>query len=178
MSNELRAKSYMEYKIGIGYDIHRLAEGRKLFIGGVEIPYIKGLLGHSDADVLTHAICDALLGAVGLGDIGEHFPDTDPKYQGILSIELLKIVADLLKKRKFQVKNIDAIVIASEPVLSPFKKQIQEKLADVLKIKEGSVNIKAKTNDGIGEIGNAKAIASYAVALISMEAPNSIGTST
>ncbi len=156
----------MEYKIGIGYDIHRLVEGRKLFIGGVQIPYIKGRLGHSDGDALLHAICDALLGAAGGCDIGEHFPDTDPKYVGVSSLELLKKVADLLKQKNFQISNIDTVIIASEPNISPFKGQMKKKIAQALNIKEDSVNIKAKTNDNIGEIGKKEAIASYAVALL------------
>lgn len=161
----------MEYRTGIGYDMHRLAEGRKLFIGGVEIPCIKGLLGHSDADVLLHAVCDALLGAAGEGDIGQHFPDTDPKYDGVSSAELLKTVYNLARKKNFLIVNVDTIVIAQEPVLSPFKKQIQESIAAILNIKEGNVNIKAKTNDGFGEIGRKEAIAAYAVVtLLSREA--------
>jgi len=157
----------MQYKIGIGYDIHRLVEERKLFLGGVEIPYIKGLLGHSDGDVLLHAICDALLGALSLGDIGEHFSDTDPKYHNISSIELLKAVDDLLKKSGYRINNIDTVVIAQEPVLNPFKKQMQEKIGLILRIPQDSVNIKAKTNDGLGEIGRKEAIAAYAIATIS-----------
>ncbi len=156
----------MNYRIGIGYDIHRLVEGRKLFIGGVEIPYIKGLLGHSDGDALLHAISDALLGAVAEGDIGEHFPDTDPKYHNISSIELLEIVAELLKNKGFLVNNIDSVIIAQEPVLSPFKKQIQEKIAHILQLNADAVNIKAKTNEGLGEIGRKEAIACYAVAIV------------
>lgn len=159
----------MNYRIGIGYDIHRLVEGRKLVLGGVEIPYVKGLLGHSDGDALLHAVCDALLGAIGEADIGEHFPDTDPKYHDISSVELLKIVADLVKKQDYRISNIDTVVIAQEPVLSPFKKQIQEKIAGVLKIKENCVNIKAKTNEGLGEIGQKQAIACYALATLSRE---------
>lgn len=154
------------YRIGIGYDIHRLVEGRKLFLGGVEIPYIKGLLGHSDADVLLHTISDALLGALGEGDIGEHFPDTDPKYQGISSSELLKKVAALVEKKGFLITNLDTVVIAEEPVLIPFKKQMQERIAALLGLKTGAVNIKAKTNEGLGEIGKKEAIASYAVVLL------------
>jgi 2-C-methyl-D-erythritol 2,4-cyclodiphosphate synthase len=156
----------MEYRIGIGYDIHRLIEGRKLFIGGVEIPYIKGLLGHSDGDVLIHAICDAMLGAIAEGDIGQHFPDTDPKYHNVSSLELLKTVNDLVGKKGFAVNNVDTVVIAQEPKLSPFKKQIQERIAQALNIKEDNVNIKAKTNEGIGEIGQIEAIACYAVVTI------------
>lgn len=159
----------MEYKIGIGYDIHRLVEGRKLFIGGVEIPYVKGLLGHSDGDALIHAICDALLGAIGEGDIGEHFPDTDPKYHGISSLELLKIAADLVGKHNYKICNIDTVVIAQEPTLLPFKKHIRQSLAGALKIKEDCLNIKAKTNQGLGEIGKKEAIASYAVVVLIRE---------
>jgi 2-C-methyl-D-erythritol 2,4-cyclodiphosphate synthase len=156
----------MESRIGIGYDIHRLVEGRKLFLGGIEIPYIKGLLGHSDGDVLLHAICDALLGAVAEGDLGQHFPDTDPKYHNISSIKLLETVADLVKYKGFQINQIDTVVIAEEPKLFPFKKSIQKKIAQVLKIKEDDVNIKAKTNEGIGEAGRKEAIASYAVVMV------------
>jgi len=157
----------MSFRIGFGYDIHRFVEERKLFLGGVEIPYIKGLLGHSDADVLLHAICDALLGALSLGDIGEHFPDTEPEYHNISSIELLKAVDNLLKKNGHQINNIDTVVIAQEPVLAPFKKQMQEKISSILGISKDSVNIKAKTNDGLGETGHKEAIAAYAVAVIS-----------
>lgn len=160
----------MEPRIGIGYDIHRLVDGRKLFVGGVEIPYIQGLLGHSDADVLLHAICDALLGAAGEGDIGEHFPDTDPRYGGISSRELLKTVCELVRKKGFLIANIDTVVIAQEPKLFPFKKQMQEAIAGILNIKEDCVNIKAKTNEGLGEIGRKEAIAAYAVVIISKEA--------
>jgi 2-C-methyl-D-erythritol 2,4-cyclodiphosphate synthase len=157
----------MLYRIGIGYDIHRLVEGRKLFIGAVEIPYIKGLLGHSDGDVLLHAICDALLGAIAEGDLGEYFPDTEPKYQGISSVELLKIVTDLVKKKGYGISNIDAVVIAQEPRLTPFKNQIKEKIASVLMINDESVNIKAKTNEGLGELGKKEAIACYAAVILS-----------
>jgi 2-C-methyl-D-erythritol 2,4-cyclodiphosphate synthase len=156
----------MSYRIGIGYDIHRLAEGRKLFIGGIEIPYIKGLLGHSDADVLLHALCDALLGAIGAGDIGGHFPDTDPKYQGISSAELLRETAALVKKEGLRIQNIDTVIIAQEPILSPFKKQMQEKIAQILRIEAHRLNIKAKTNEGAGEIGNKEAIAAYAAVIL------------
>lgn len=137
-----------------------------MFIGGVQIPYIKGLLGHSDGDVLIHAICDAILGALAEGDIGQHFPDTDPKYHNIYSIEILKIVNSLAKKKGFVISNVDSVVIAQEPMLLPFKKQMQEIIAQALKIKEDSINIKAKTNEGIGEIGKIEAIACYAVVTI------------
>ena len=160
----------MDYRIGIGYDIHCLVEGRKLFIGAVEIPYIKGLLGHSDADVLIHAICDALLGAAGEGDIGMHFPDTDPKYHNICSVELLKMVLALVENKGFLVNNVDSVVIAQEPVLLPFKKQMQTNISRILKVDAACVNVKAKTNEGLGELGRKEAIASYAVVtLVSRE---------
>lgn len=159
----------MSYRIGIGYDIHRLIEGRRLFIGGIEIPYIKGLLGHSDGDVLIHAICDALLGAIGEGDIGEQFPDTDPKYYNISSIELLEEVDNLIKKKGFTINNIDTVVIAEEPRLLPFKEQIQQKIAETLKIKEEKISIKAKSNEGLGEIGKKEAIAAYAIVMVNLE---------
>jgi len=158
-------------KVGIGYDIHRLDKSRKLFLGGLEIPYPKGLLGHSDGDALLHAVCDALLGALGRGDIGEHFPDSDPKYAGIASSELLRIVGGLLEGAGFDIGNIDTIIIAQEPRLSPFKKQMQRAIAKILKINTDCINIKAKTNEGLGEIGNREAIVCYAVAtIISREA--------
>ncbi len=156
----------MEYRIGVGYDIHRLVDGRKLFLGAIEIPYIQGLLGHSDGDVLLHAICDALLGAVAEGDIGRHFPDTDPQYDGISSKELLKTVCGLIRKKNFLINNVDTVVIAQEPILSPFKKQMQQAIAEILNIKEDRVNIKAKTNEGLGEIGRKEAIAAYAVVTV------------
>jgi len=156
----------MSYRIGIGYDIHRLDEDRKLFIGGVEIPYVKGLLGHSDGDVLLHAICDALLGAASIEDIGSLFPDTDPKYHGAASKEFLEGVGNLLKERRFKISNIDTVIVAQEPTISPFRKQIQQSIASILKIKDDQINIKAKTNEGMGEIGKKEAIACYAVALL------------
>ncbi len=159
----------MEYRTGIGYDIHRLVEGRKLFLGGIEIPYVHGLLGHSDADVLLHAICDALLGAIGEGDIGEHFPDTDPRYDGISSSELLKRVHNLVKEKNLSIVNIDTVVIAQEPKLFPFKKKMQQTIAGILNIKEENVNIKAKTNEELGEIGEKLAIAAYAVVTLVTE---------
>lgn len=153
----------MQYKIGIGYDIHRLVQGRPLFLGSVEIPYIKGLLGHSDGDALIHAICDALLGALALGDIGEHFPDTDAKYQGISSSKLLKAVKGLMEGQGYKINNLDVVIIAQEPNLTSFKKQIKEKICVLLDLKEDAVNIKAKTNEGLGAIGNKEAIACYAM---------------
>ena len=156
----------MGHKVGIGYDIHRLVEGRKLLMGGIEIPYVLGLLGHSDADVVLHAISDALLGAASEGDIGELFPDTDPKYQGISSVELLRNVVDLLEQKNYSIGNVDVVVIAQEPALSPFKKKMQKKIAEVLGLEEDSVSIKAKTNEGLGETGRKEAIACYAVAML------------
>lgn len=156
----------MSYKIGIGYDIHRLAEGRKLFLGGIEIPYIKGLLGYSDADVLLHAICDAMLGALSLGDIGEHFPDTDPKYHNASSEGLLKNVVKLVEEKGYFISNIDTVIIAQEPHLAPFKKNILEKIAEILNLEPECISVKAKTNEGIGEIGKKEAIASYAVVML------------
>jgi len=153
-------------RIGIGYDIHRLVEGRKLFLGGVEIPYIKGLLGHSDGDALLHAACDALLGAMAEGDIGEHFPDTDPAYQGISSLELLKTTFNLVKKNNFSIVNLDAVIIAGEPNLTPFKKSMLHMIASVLEIPEDRINIKAKTNNGLGETGNKEAIACFAAVVL------------
>ena len=153
----------MQYKIGIGYDIHRLVEDRKLLLGGVEIPYIKGLLGHSDGDALIHALCDALLGALALGDIGEHFPDTDQKYQGIASSQLLKVVKALVDQSGYRINNLDVVIIAQEPVLVPFKKQMRQKICELLNLAVDCVNIKAKTNEGLGAVGNKEAIACYAV---------------
>lgn len=159
----------MDYRVGIGYDIHRLVEGRRLLLGGIEIPYVKGLLGHSDGDVLLHAVCDAVLGALGLGDVGEHFPDTDQCYRGISSRELLKKVSALLKDNGFRVNQLDSVIIAEEPNLLPFKKQIREDIALVLEMSAKDVNIKAKTNEGLDAIGRKEAIAAYAVAIIIKE---------
>ncbi|TRZ95461.1 2-C-methyl-D-erythritol 2,4-cyclodiphosphate synthase [bacterium] len=157
-------------RIGIGYDIHRLVHGRKLFLGGIIIPSKRGLLGHSDGDVLLHAICDALLGAMGQEDIGEHFPDHDPKYKGISSLKLLKQVTGLLRKRNLQISNLDTIIIIEEPKLSAYKEKILKSIARALKIKESCLNIKAKTNEGLGAIGRKEAIACYAaVTIISKE---------
>ncbi|MCX5708874.1 MAG: 2-C-methyl-D-erythritol 2,4-cyclodiphosphate synthase [Candidatus Omnitrophica bacterium] len=153
-------------KIGIGYDIHRLVDDRKLFLGGVEIPYIKGLLGHSDGDALLHALCDALLGAMGEGDIGEHFPDTDSAYQNISSVGLLIETFALVKKNDYIISNIDAVVIAQEPNLAPFKKPMRLKISSALGIPEERINIKAKTNNGLGEIGAKAAIACFVAVIL------------
>jgi 2-C-methyl-D-erythritol 2,4-cyclodiphosphate synthase len=156
----------MEYKIGIGYDIHRLVDGRKLFLGGVEIPYIKGLFGHSDADALLHALCDALLGALALGDIGELFPDTDQRYQGISSAKLLAQVNEKVKKAGFFIGNIDIVLIAQEPSLMPFKKQIRQNISAILGVSEDIVSIKAKTNEGLDAVGGKEAIACHAATML------------
>jgi 2-C-methyl-D-erythritol 2,4-cyclodiphosphate synthase len=159
----------MSSRIGIGYDIHRLIEGRELFIGGVKVAYSKGLLGHSDGDVLLHAVCDALLGATGAEDIGEHFPDSDPQYYGIASSILLQRVQEVIARKGYVIDNIDAVVIAQEPILSGYKKAMCEKIAQVLSLPASAVNVKAKSNEGLGTIGNKEAIACYAVALVHKE---------
>ncbi|HOW35137.1 MAG TPA: 2-C-methyl-D-erythritol 2,4-cyclodiphosphate synthase [Candidatus Omnitrophota bacterium] len=156
----------MAHKVGIGYDIHRLVKGRKLVLGGVPIPYIKGLLGHSDGDVIVHAICDALLGALGKGDIGEHFPNTDKRFKDISSLILLSTVGRMVKKQGFKIANIDTMVLAERPKLQFFKPAMCRVLANTLKIPVGSVNIKATTQEGLGFGGVKEAIAAYAVVLI------------
>ena len=156
----------MNYRTGIGYDIHRLVRLRKLWLGGIEIPHAKGLLGHSDADVLLHALCDALLGAINAGDIGTHFPDTDAKYKNISSVELLIRVARIVSRESYDINNIDAVVILESPKLAHYRHQIQKKISDTLKIKEGKVSVKAKTNEGLGEIGKKQAIAAYVIATL------------
>jgi len=154
------------YRAGIGYDIHRLVKGRKLFLGGIQIPYSKGLYGHSDADVLLHAICDALLGGVGLSDIGEHFPNTDVKYKGISSTQLLKKVLQLIKKKGFKVVNLDTTVIVQAPRISLRRLEIQKSIARILSLRAKAVNLKATTAEGLGDIGKNKAIAAWCVALL------------
>jgi len=153
----------LSMKVGIGYDIHRLVEGRKLVLGGVEIDYPRGLLGHSDADVLIHAICDGLLGAAGLGDIGRHFPDTDECYRGISSIKLLKEVAGKIRTDGFVVGNIDATVILQLPKLASIIPQMEDRLAFVMGIEREQINIKATTNEGLDAAGRGEAIAAWAV---------------
>ena len=153
-------------RIGIGYDIHRLVDGRPLYLGGVEIPYLKGLLGYSDGDVLIHAISDALLGALALGDIGQHFPDTDPQYKGIASRQILRKTVEVTKEKGYGIVNIDAVLIAEEPKIYPFKDKMVEVLASTIEIDKGLVNIKATTNEGVGSLGKGDAIAAYAVALL------------
>lgn len=150
-------------RIGMGYDVHRLTEGRPLILGGVEIPYEKGLLGHSDADVLLHAIMDALLGAAALGDIGAHFPDTDPAYKGISSLRLLEHVGQLLEENNYVIGNIDATIIAQRPKMAPHIPAMREHVARVLGISLDQVNIKATTEEGLGFTGTGEGISSQAV---------------
>lgn len=157
-------------RIGQGYDVHCLAEGRKLILGGVEIPFARGLLGHSDADVLVHAVMDALLGAAALGDIGQHFPDTDPRYKGISSMALLREVGALLKAHHYQVGNIDATIIAQRPKLAAFRPQMAENIAEALGIRADQVSVKATTEEGLGFTGQEKGISAQAIALLTEEA--------
>ena len=156
----------MSLRIGQGFDVHRLVAGRKLVIGGVEIPYERGLLGHSDADVLLHAICDALLGAAALGDIGKHFPDSDPRYKGIDSRELLRHVGGLLKLRGHAVANVDATIIAQAPRMSPHIPQMVQNIAADLGIDAGAVNLKATTTEELGFTGRGEGIAAQAICLL------------
>ncbi|MCK5177693.1 MAG: 2-C-methyl-D-erythritol 2,4-cyclodiphosphate synthase [Candidatus Aenigmarchaeota archaeon] len=155
-----------KYRIGNGYDIHRLTENRKLILGGVEIPFEKGLLGHSDADVLIHAIMDAMLGALCLGDIGQHFPPSDPKFKDISSLELLKYVNDLIKNKKYSIANIDSIIQAEKPELMTYILAMKKTIAEVLEIKKEKISVKATTMEGLGVIGEGKAIASSAIILL------------
>lgn len=150
-------------RVGIGYDIHRLMEGKTLVLGGVEIPYIKGLAGYSDADVLLHAISDAMLGAANLGDIGQHFPNNDPKYKGASSANLLRKVNDLIRQKGYSVNNVDVVVIAEEPKIRPFVTNMKKKIAEILHTDPSRVSIKATTNEGVGSVGRGEAIASHAV---------------
>lgn len=153
-------------RVGMGYDVHRLAEDRKLIIGGVEIPHDLGLLGHSDADVLVHAVMDALLGAAGLGDIGKHFPDTDDRYKGISSLILLEKVSELLEKEMYVISNIDATIIAQKPKMRPYIDDMEKNIADALKIDISRVNIKATTEEGLGFTGTEQGISSQAICLL------------
>ena len=157
-------------RIGQGYDVHRLVEGRKLILGGVEVPYEKGLLGHSDADVLVHAVMDALLGAAALGDIGQHFPDTDPAYKGISSIELLRRVGELLEREGYVVDNIDATIIAQRPKLAPYRPGMAENIAEALNLGKNQVSVKATTEEGLGFTGSGEGIAAQAITLLTSAA--------
>ena len=158
-------------RIGHGYDVHRLAEGRKLILGGVEVSWDRGLLGHSDADVLVHAVMDALTGASRLGDIGKLFPDTDPAYAGISSLKLLAEVGRLLAEQGFAVVNIDATLLAQAPKVGPYKRQMAEKMAAALGISPERVNVKATTEEGLGFTGTGEGMAAHAVALVEVREP-------
>ena len=153
-------------RIGHGYDVHRLVEGRRLILGGVEVPHVLGLLGHSDADVLTHAVIDALLGAAGLGDIGRHFPDTDPAYAGADSLKLLDHVVELLEAQGWQVGNVDASILAQRPKLAPYLERMRENLSARMKVELGQVNVKATTEEKLGFTGAEEGIAAHAVCLL------------
>jgi len=153
-------------RVGIGYDAHRLAEGRKLILGGVEVPYEKGLLGHSDADVLTHALCDAMLGAVGAGDIGAHFPPSSPELEGISSITLLERVNEMLRERMYRVRNVDAVVVAQEPRLAPYIDAMRAALAAALSLPPEQVSVKATTTESMGFEGRGEGISAFATCLV------------
>ena len=150
-------------RVGLGYDVHKLVEGRKLILGGVDVPHTLGLLGHSDADVLVHAIMDALLGAAALGDIGKHFPDTDPAYKGADSMKLMEHVRDLIEEKGYVIENIDATVIAQKPKLRPYIDQMEENIAKVLRIERDQINVKATTEERLGFTGREEGIASQAI---------------
>ena len=150
-------------RAGIGYDLHRLAEGRKLILGGIEVPFHKGPVGHSDGDALAHAICDALLGAAGLGDIGTHFPDTDPKWKDVSSLRFLERVRELLAEQGLRISHIDAVVITEKPKLGPHFPAMRDALAKSLGISTAAINLKAKTNEGVDSIGQGEAIAAQAI---------------
>ena len=159
------------FRIGFGYDAHRFVEGRPLIIGGLEIPHVRGLKGHSDADVLTHAIMDAILGAMAMGDIGRHFPDSDPSYKDIDSLLMLEKVMDWVKGKDLRVNNLDTTIVAEKPKLAPYVKSIQERLSGVLDVRMEQVNIKASTSEGMGFCGRQEGIEAYAVvSLIGVDA--------
>ena len=153
-------------RIGMGYDVHKLVENRDLILGGVKIPYSLGLLGHSDADVLLHAIMDSLLGAAALGDIGKHFPDSDDRYKGISSIELLKHVGSLLKENDWLIENIDSTIIAQKPKMAPHIENMQKNISEALNIYIGQINVKATTEEGLGFTGEGKGISSQSICLL------------
>ena len=157
-------------RIGMGYDVHRLVEGRELILGGVKIPYEKGLLGHSDADVLLHAVMDALLGAAALGDIGRHFPDTDPAYKGASSLKLLEHVGKLIDEKLYVIGNIDATIIAQRPKMAPYIEEMRKNVAETLGIETDQVNIKATTEEGLGFTGSGEGISAQAVCMLSSPA--------
>lgn len=153
-------------RIGMGYDVHKLVENRDLILGGVKIPYSLGLLGHSDADVLLHAIMDSLLGAAALGDIGKHFPDSDDRYKGISSIELLKYVGSLLKENNWLIENIDSTIIAQKPKMAPHIENMRKNISEALNIDIGQINVKATTEEGLGFTGEGKGISSQSICLL------------
>jgi 2-C-methyl-D-erythritol 2,4-cyclodiphosphate synthase len=157
----------MSTRCGIGYDLHRLVEGRKLIIGGIQVPFEKGPAGHSDGDVVAHAVCDALLGAAGLGDIGKHFPDTDPKWKGANSLSFLEYARKLLDENKLAIEHIDVVVILERPKLGPHFPKMREALAESLKVTAEKVHLKAKTNEGVDAVGRGEAIACHVVATLS-----------
>ena len=157
------------FRCGIGYDAHRLVSGRKLILGGVKIPHPRGLEGHSDADVLSHAVADAILGALGAGDIGKHFPNTEESIRGISSIEILRHAATIAAQKNARVVNVDATVLAEAPKISPHIAAMQEKIADALGVKANAISIKATTNEGLGAIGRSEGMAAMAVASVAME---------
>ena len=156
-------------RVGMGYDVHQLVEGKKFIMGGVKIPPDKGLLGHSDADVVVHAIMDALIGAIAEGDIGKHFPDTDSRYKGISSIILLKYVGELLKSKKAVIHNIDATIVAQKPKMAPYIMEMRQNIAKALEIEIGQVNVKATTEEKLGFTGSEQGISSQAIALIDIQ---------
>lgn len=156
----------MGFRVGLGYDVHKLTEDRKLILGGVDIPYEKGLLGHSDADVLVHAIMDALLGACKMGDIGKLFPDTDPQYEGISSIKLLTLVGELLKEKGYKIVNIDSIIVAQKPKMASYISSMEENIATALGISIDDINVKATTEEWLGFTGSGEGIASKAVCMV------------
>jgi 2-C-methyl-D-erythritol 2,4-cyclodiphosphate synthase len=153
-------------RIGVGYDVHRLVEGRRLFLGGVEIPHSKGLLGHSDGDVLLHALCDAILGAISEGDIGTHFPDRDESIKGIESVRILSRAMELASAKGFSVVNVDAVITAEEPKISTYRDAIRKTIARILMVDAERVSVKGKTTEGLGSVGRGEAIEAYAVALL------------
>lgn len=160
-----------DIRIGHGYDVHRLTEGRRLIICGVDIPYEKGLLGHSDADVALHAICDAMLGALALGDIGKHFPDSDPNYKGISSLELLKRVTELVREKGYSVGNLDVTVLAQRPKLAAYIPEMRDNVASCLGVGTDRVSVKATTEEGLGFTGSGEGIAAHAVVLCVADRP-------
>lgn len=161
-------------RVGMGYDVHKLVEGRDLILGGVKIPHSLGLLGHSDADVLLHAIMDALLGAAALGDIGKHFPDTDPAYKGISSLKLLEQVGKLISEKGYMVENIDATIIAEKPKLRPYIEEMEKKIAEALTISEEQINVKATTEEKLGFTGTEQGMASQAICALTSIYENSV----